>query len=560
MVGLLEHHADEISWSPEPARVRLAGCLQRISLRRVGSPSQHNLARLAERAIERRGDYPSLLFEQRWHRSGELFARAGRVAGGLRELGVAPGDRVVVTMANCPEVGIIYNALWRAGAVVTPATFLLGPEDLRHLIADAEAVGVVTTPEFVAKVRESVAGLDCVRFVICAGQSEGAGVLALETLEGAQPSEIVERADDDLAALLYTGGTTGRAKGVMLTHANLDFSGHAASHAAHVPGFNRALATLPLSHSYGILVTIAAMHSPEPPVAVLLRWFDPQTFLSLVAEYRLQLASVVPTMLQMLLAQPLEDHDLACLRFITSGGAPLAPEVEVEFRRRVPSASIRQGYGLTETAALISTNPAGCERQGSVGLPVPGCTVEIVDDRERQLPTGQPGEICCRSPGVMRGYWRSPDTTAEVLRHGRLHTGDIGYLDQDGYLFIVDRKKDLIIRGGFNVYPRDVEDALLAHPAVGLAGVIGRPDARHGEEVVAFVSLKPDASITSEELVAWAREHIGGYKYPRDLRIVDAIPLTAVGKIDRKALRARLSLVVPAAEAGSIQSRPEPSG
>ncbi len=235
------------------------------------------------------------------------------------------------------------------------------------------------------------------------------------------------------------------------------------------------------------------MHNPERGISVLLRWFDPELFLSLIAEHRLQLAAVVPSMLQMLLGQPLEQHDLSTLRYVTSGGAPLAAEVEAEFVRRVPSVTIRQGYGLTETAALISTNPTGREKPGSVGLPVPGCTVQILDDDGRELAAGEAGEICCSSPGVMSGYWRSPDSAAQALRDGALHTGDIGYLDQDGYLFIVDRKKDLIIRGGFNVYPRDVEDALVEHPAVQLAAVVGRPDRIHGEEVVAFVSLRSDA-------------------------------------------------------------------
>ena len=516
-------------------------------MRPMGPSGEHNLARLAEQSFERRGDYPALLFEERWHTSGELFGRACRIAGALPELGVEPGERVVVTMANCPEVGIVYNALWRAGAVVTPATFLLPPEDLRHVIGDAQACGVVTTPEFVDKVKEAVAGLGHVRFVISSGEAVD-GVISLESLEAAEPASLVDRADDELAALLYTGGTTGRAKGVMLTHANLDYSGRSAHQAAYVPGINRAIAALPLSHSYGILVTIAGMHNSEQGVAVLLRWFDPGAFLSLIAEHRLQVAAVVPSMLQILLSQPLEDHDLSSLQFVSSGGAPLAPEVEAEFCRRVPSVSVRQGYGLTETAALISTNPAGREKPGSVGLPVPGCTVRILDDDGRELPPGQPGEICCSSPGVMRGYWRSPETTAEALREGWLHTGDIGYLDEDGYVFVVDRKKDLIIRGGFNVYPRDVEDALLEHPAIEVAGVVGRPDPRSGEEVVAFVSLRADATVTSEELIAWARVHIGGYKYPRELQIVDSVPLTTVGKIDRKALRSQVpSLSRPSA-------------
>jgi long-chain acyl-CoA synthetase len=501
----------------------------------------HNLGRLAEESFERKGDYRSLLFEGRWHRSGELFERSRRMAAGLAEIGVSPGERVVVTMANCPEVAVAYQALWRSGAVVTPATFLLPAEDLRHVIADAEACAVLTTPEFVPKVKQAIAGLDCVRSVICT-QPAGDGVLALDELEGAQPTPIVPRQDHDLAALLYTGGTTGRAKGVMLSHANLHFSGQSAHDAAHVTGVNRALTTLPLSHAYGLLVTIAAMHSSEAGISVLLRWFDPTAFLGLIQEHRLQLSAVVPSMLQILLAEPLEDYDLSTLRYLSSGGAPLSPETEEAFRRRVPSVSIRQGYGLTETAALISTNPAGREHRGSVGTPVPGTDVEIRDEHGRSLPAGEIGEICCRSPGVMRGYWRSPEATAEALRDGWLQTGDVGYLDERGYLFIVDRKKDLIIRGGFNVYPRDVEDALVEHPAVQMAGVVGQPSQIHGEEVVAFVSLHADADLDADELVDWARQRIGGYKYPREVHLVDSVPLTPVGKIDRKALRA---LTVP---------------
>jgi len=501
---------------------------------------ERNLGLLAQRHFESRGDYPSLLFEGRWHSSGELWSRAQHLAAGLAELGVAPGDRVVVCMANCPEVSISYQALWLAGAVVTPATFLLPAPDLRHVIGNAEASAVITTPEFVDKVIEATAGLEHVRFVICT-EAAGDGIVKLADLERADPHPIVARADDDLAALLYTGGTTGRAKGVMLSHANLYFSGSQAHDAAHVPGVNRQLTTLPLSHAYGILVTIAGMHSAEHGVTVLLRWFDPATYLTMIGEHRLQLSAVVPTMLQILLGMPLEDYDLSTLQWMSSGGAPLAPEVEQEFCRRVPSVSIRQGYGLTESAALISTNPTDSVRAGSVGRPVAGTEVEIRDGDGHPLPPGEPGEVCARSPGIMQGYWRAPEATSEALQDGWLRTGDIGYLDADGYLFIVDRKKDLIIRGGFNVYPRDVEDALVQHPAVSMAAVVGRPSRRHGEEVVAFASLTADAGITAEDLVGWAREHIGGYKYPREVHLIDTIPLTPVGKIDRKALRARLA-------------------
>jgi long-chain acyl-CoA synthetase len=500
--------------------------------------SKH-LAHAAQGAFERRGDYESLLFEGTWHRSGELFRRACAIAGGLAGLGLAPGDRVVVTMANCPEVGIAYQAIWRAGLVATPATFLLTAEDLRHVLADSGARAVITTSELLDRVADAVARVPAAPTVICADHA-GDGVIGLAELEAAEAGEIVPRADGDLAALLYTGGTTGQAKGVMLTHASLHYVGSSAYSASHVDGINRSLATLPLSHAYGLLVTVSGFHSADRDVAVLLRWFDAVAFLDAVQEHRLQQTAVVPSMLQALLAKPLEDYDLACLRQVTSGGSPLPPETERAFIERVPSASIRQGYGLTESSALVSSNPVGRERSGSVGLPVPGCTVEIRDAHDRPLPTGEAGEICVSSPGLMAGYWHAPETTAEAIRDGWLHTGDVGRLDEDGYLYVVDRIKDLIIRGGFNVYPRDVEDALVEHPDVAMAGVVGEPSESHGEEVVAFVSLREGAVLEPERLVEWSRERIGGYKYPRRVVVIEDVPLTPVGKVDRKALRDRV--------------------
>jgi long-chain acyl-CoA synthetase len=484
-------------------------------------PAERNLARLAEHAFERHGDYESLWFEGRWYRSGELHERARRVAAGLAEQGVAPGDRVVVFAANCPEVPLLYNAIWRAGAVVTPAIFLLPPPELRHILVDSEATLVAASPEFVDTAR-SVADLP---------------VVSTDALPEGEPAPIAERADDDLAALMYTGGTTGRAKGVMLSHANLWEVGKAAQDAGYVPGIVRTLTPLPLSHSYGLLVTVVGLHAPEPGRGALMRWFEPSAFLELVQQHRVQITAVVPSMLQMLLAQPLEEYDLSSLRYLACGAAPLAREAVAELQRRLPQVELREGYGLTETSALVSTNPPGRIRIGSVGLPVPGVDLRIVDDDEAALPPGEVGEICCRSPFLMQGYWRAPDVTADAMRGGWFHTGDLGYVDGDGYLYVVDRKKDLIIRGGFNVFPRDVEEALLEHPAVALAGVVGRPDERHGEEVVAFVSLRNGREVTGGELVAFAKERIGGYKYPREVRVVPDVPLTPVGKVDRKALR-----------------------
>ncbi len=507
--------------------------------------TSHNLARLAEEAFERLGDHESLVFEGTRHSSGRLFSRARSVASGLSGLGVAAGDRVVVLMANCPEVPIAYNAIWRAGAVVTPVVFLVTPAELEHILADSGAVAVITTPELLATVAAAAAGAPQLRHLIVVGGGGGAqppghvrGTDFAE-LESAPGGSICRRSDDDLAALMYTGGTTGRSKGVMLSHRNLYGCSASSYESSQAPGISRTLVPLPLSHAYGMIVTLVGLHTVEPGLAVLQRWFDPAQWVALAQEYRIQRTSVVPAMIQLLLAQPLEDADLSALVYVNSGAAPLAAETREQWQRRVPSSQILEGYGCTESGAVISTSPPGAGRTGSVGLPIPGYQVAIRDDAERDLPAGADGEICVRSEGVMTGYWKSPGETERALQGGWLHTGDIGHLDADGYLYVVDRKKDLIIRGGFNVFPRDVEDVLVQHPAVAMAGVVGLPDPRLGEEVVAFVSLRPGATAAPAELVAFARERMAAVKYPREVHILDALPLTSVGKLDRKALRAR---------------------
>jgi long-chain acyl-CoA synthetase len=478
--------------------------------------AERNLARAAEETFARLGDYESLWFDGRWIRSAELHERAARLAGWLREAGVEPGDRIVVLMANCPEVPIAYNAIWRAGAVVTPAIFLLPPAELEHILGDSGATLVLASPELAGNV------------------PDGTRVVTTEELGEAEPAEIVPRTPDDPAALLYTGGTTGRSKGVLLSHENLWFAGKAGHEAGHLPEITRGLLALPLSHAFGLLVTVVGLHAEEQGQTVLMRWFDPTLWLELAQEHRTQITAVVPSMLQLLLAQPLEDYDLAELRYIVSGGAPLSPEVAQELIRRLPHVEVREGYGLTESSALVTSTPPGESRLGSVGKAVPGIEVRIDGDEEV-------GEICIRSPSVMLGYWGQPEATAEAIEDGWLRTGDLGYLDDDGYLYVVDRKKDLIIRGGFNVFPRDVEDALLEHPAVAAAGVVGRPDEAHGEEVVAFVELQRGEDVQADELVAWSKARIGGYKYPRQVHVVVSLPLTPVGKVDRKALRAQLT-------------------
>jgi long-chain acyl-CoA synthetase len=508
-----------------------------------------NLAAQAELAVERQGVYDQLCYEGQWHTNGQLADRAARLATGFAGLGVRPGDRLLVLMANCPEVMITYTAAWRAGAVVTPLIFLVTENELQHALADSGAVGIVTTVEFLPKVAGALkrdGGAPDVRFVVVPGAAgasipdsaaPGVPVLDFAQVASAEPGAITSRSGTDVAALLYTGGTTGRAKGVPLTHANLYWCGSAAHESSVRANVVRSVLPLPLAHAYGLLVLCGGMHRTDQPQTILMRWFDPAGWLKLAQEHRVHGSALVPSMIQMLLSQPLEQADLSELIAISSGAAPLAEDVRREFEARVPTASIYEGYGCTEAATFISANPLDERRVGSVGLPVPGCEVSIQDDAGQLLPANQDGEICVRSPGVMTGYWHTQDSSATVLAGGWLHTGDIGHLDDDGYLYVVDRKKDVILRGAFNVYPRDIEDVLVAHPAVAQAGVVGRPDARLGEEIVAFVSLRPDAQATAAELTEYARQHLAANKYPRQITIVETVPLTSVGKLDRKTLR-----------------------
>jgi len=496
-----------------------------------------HLGHAAELHVARHGDYPFLLFDGVWHSAGTLLDRSRHVSAGLVELGLQPGDRVVVSMPNAPEVPVLYNAIWRSGAIVAPAMFLMSPPELRHIIQDSEPQFVVTNRELIGKVTQALAGLDAAPRVICV-DGGGTGTLPLSALESAPVGPVATRAAEDAAALLYTGGTTGRSKGVLLSHSNLI---HAAAAGASLElGAGRELLTLPLSHSFGLLATIGALTSETQAMWVMPRRFQPETVLRLITEYRLDFMQVVPSMIQMLLTQPLERIDLSSLRVVISGGSSLAPEVYNEFERRVPSVSISEGYGLTETSTLATATPIGAAKAGSVGTALPGVEIRIVDDNGKELPRGESGEIITRSPGVMMRYWNDPEATAAVLEDGWLATGDVGYLDEDGYLFILDRKKDLIIRGGFNVFPRDVEDALLEHPFVRMAAVVGRPDVVQGEEIVAFVSLNGGARTSAQELMDWSQQRLGAYKRPREIHLVDALPLTEVGKINRKALRQTL--------------------
>jgi long-chain acyl-CoA synthetase len=503
----------------------------------LSNPRGASLGALAEQAEARFGDRSQLLYEGTVRTAADVGARGRRFAAGLLSIGVAPGDRVAVCMANCPEVLQTYQAVWRIGAAVTPLLFLLSEDELRHALSDSRAAAIVTTPEFLTKVAAAAAGLD-VRCVVT-GPAVGEA-LCFDELASGREAPLYPADPTDMAALLYTGGTTGRAKGVMLSHDALSSSAWAATLAGIDDEHTVSLLPLPLAHAYGLLVSAMSLHAARPSCTVLMRWFEPTAWLTLAQDEQVQVGAVVPTMLRLLTTLPLEDYDLSSLRRLVSGSAPLPAEVLEEWNRRMPHVDIVEGYGCSETAALASTTTTGEVRAGSVGRAAPQTEIRIERPDGAPADVDEDGEICVRSPSLMTGYWHDPDATAAALRDGWFHTGDVGHLDPDGYLFVVDRIKDVIIRGGFNVYPRDVEEALIRHPAVAVCAVVGRPDREHGEEVVAFVQLEPGATATPAEFVDYGRAHLSAVKYPREVHVVDQLPLTSIGKLNRKALRAQL--------------------
>jgi long-chain acyl-CoA synthetase len=491
-----------------------------------------NLASLGEENVARFGEYVALHFEGRDITNVEQQRAAARVANALRRLGVGAGDRVVVLLPNCPEVTQAYGAILRLGAVIVPVVFLLSADEVRHILADSEAKVVITSAELVAKVEGWPGSV-----VLVGG---GTGGRAWDELIAPESGEcaIAPRADSDLAVILYTAGTTGRPKGVALSHGNLASNARAAASLYELDRNAWALAVLPLSHSYGLTVMNAG--NILGTKAVLLRWFTPDRVLETIERFRVQSMAGVPTMYVYLLNYPeAERFDTSSMRSWGSGAAPLPLEIVEPFEKKF-GGRLMEGYGLTEASPVVSAHRlSGVRKLGSVGQPIPGVEVAILDDADRTLPTGEVGEVCVRGPNVMLGYYRLPEETAQTLRSGWLHTGDVGRLDDDGFLYIVERKKDLIIRGGFNIYPREVEEVLYAHPKVAEAAVVGVRDPLMGEDVLAFVALKPGVAEDADEILAFCQARLAKFKCPKQVKFVPALPKSPIGKILRKELRAR---------------------
>jgi long-chain acyl-CoA synthetase len=500
-----------------------------------------SVADLIPQSAERLPGKPALIAGDRETIYSELHDRVLRAAAALHGMGVRKGDRVALMLGNVPEFVVALHGAFTLGAVVAPLNVMLTAEEMGYILADAEAGVVVAQPELVPvvlSVRDRIASL---HHVLVSGPGPAPrGTASFEELLGADGSvPPVEVGEEDLALLAYTAGTTADPKGAMLTHANLLAN---LEQVAEVPALREAqsdvvLLALPLFHIYGLNVGLGVTLR-EGATAVLVERFDPVASLEAVERHGITVLLGAPPMFAAWLqATESRSFDLSSVRLAVSGAAPLPGTVLEAFRDRL-GITIWEGYGLTETAPVVTTNAMGEEAKAeSIGLPLPGLDVRLVDEEGEEVAAGDPGEIVIRGPNVFEGYWRRDEESGNAFRDGWFRTGDVAYRDDDGYLFIVDRSKDLIIVSGFNVFPKEVEEAVAAHEKVAECAVIGVPDARTGEAVKALVVLKEGQEATEEEILDHCRTRLARFKLPRDVEFVGTLPRHATGKVLRRRLR-----------------------
>ena len=499
-----------------------------------------NLIELAEQNYTRFGERVSVIFEDKEYTNIEMLQFSKKLANGLKNLGVGPGDKVVVMLLNCPEVLISYQGILRAGGIIVPVLFLLGEREIAHILRNSESVAIITSKDFLDKIDKDRDSIDTLRHVIIVEDEDLPGTIRFwELVDGSSEVSIsIQTKEDDLAVILYTAGTTGTPKGVMLNHKNLYSNAVSLASTVDVEPDNVGLNVLPLSHSYGLTVMNTGYMFENK--AVMMPWFDTEETFKLIEKYRVTGFAGVPAMFAIMLNSAEADkYDLSSLKRCGSGSAPLPVEILRGFQERF-DCTIREGYGLSEAAPVVSTHyPDRPQKPGSIGQPIPGVEVKIVDEKDSSVPVGETGELLVKGPNVSPGYYRLSEETAETFRNGWLYTGDMARMDEDGYLYIVERKKDLIIRGGFNIYPRDVEEVLYEHSAVLDAAVIGLPDPVMGEEVKAFVVLREGQTASQQDIIDHCQRHLGKYKCPKYVEFIDTMPRNPIGKILRKELRQR---------------------
>ena len=500
-----------------------------------------------KRAVQVNRNGIATVDNKRRHTWSEFAERVARLAGALKKLGLEPDGRVAILAWNSDYYLEYFFAIQWAGGIIVPLNVRLAPPELVYMLNDAQVSILVVDSAFAALLPKLLPDAPTIEHVIVMGDDTPTeNTLHHEVLiASADPVPDTERGNDDVAGIFYTGGTTGQSKGVMLTHTNLIsnamtallnmYNGMEWVYLHSAPMFHIADAQWMIGTTL-----VAGTH-------VFIPKFDPETMLKVIGEYRITACALVPTMVNMLLnVQNFEQYDVSSLRAMNYGGSPMAPALIARTRKAFPRCRLFQGYGQTETSPNVSMlldkyhDPDGpfADKIESAGQPMFTVEVKIVDSNDNELPVGEIGEIVARGPNIMKGYWNKPAETAYALRNGWMHTGDVGYMDQDGFLYIVDRMKDMIISGGENVYSVEVEAAIYQHTAVAMCAVIGIPDEKWGEAVHAVVVLREGASLTSDELIQHCRQLIAGYKCPRSVEISrDPLPMTAAGKILKRALR-----------------------
>ncbi len=496
------------------------------------------LGELVTKQAAKHGDKTFCLFENEAMSYASLEATANAVANGLLARGAKKGERVGILLPNILEWLISFLGIVKAGGVAVPVNSLLKGDEMRFILSNCQAKRLITTPHFVELIREIKNDLENLSEVFVIDDESPRGMHTYEELLHSNESPPdVKIEETDPAGIIYTAGMTGRPRGATLSHRNYLSNAHQIVEAMEVTAQDRFMNILPMFHVNAQLVTfLAPLHAGGS--MVLMRGFSPREFLPALDRYKATAFSGVPTVYAILNELPdAEKYDLSSLRFCVCGAAPMKVDVFEKFEEKF-KAKIIEGYGLSEATCACSVNPIKGKRKiGSIGLPLKGVEMKVIAENGREAKPGEEGEIVVRGDIVMLGYLNDAEATAETLRDGWLYTGDIGYVDADGYYFIRGRKKDMIIRGGENIYPREVEDVLATHPDVGESAVVGKTDPIWGEEVVAYIVPRTHNQPSRTQIREFCRQHLADYKCPTRIVFVEEMPKTALMKVRRWALK-----------------------